>query len=166
VLFSIIAVDPGSIFFGISKFNGKEVEEVLDWHFKGKDIKIRYQEIALKLGRYLLENKADYYAVETTWFSSWAKNAQSAIKISIVRGIVIGAIFSSNIDAKLIDISPQETRSCFNLPRNATKEDIHNMLEREYGQIDAKEDGKDSIALGVAAYYKIKRSLITQTKFI
>jgi len=161
----IIAIDPGSIYFGLCELEDNNIQKIYDWHFKGKEIRIRYNKIAQKLSEYLNENKADYYAVETTWFSSWSKNAQSAIKISIVRGIVIGAIFTSNKEAKVVDISPQETRSTFNLPRNASKEDIHRAMEMEFGKEaleGSSEDGRDAAALGIAAYYKVKKSLLVQ----
>lgn len=163
-------MDPASIYFGISEIEDGKINYAKDFHFKGKDIKERYLQIALQLALFLKEAQIpDYYGIETTWFAPYAKNAASAIKISIVRGIVIGAIFSNNHEAKIIDVTPIEARSTFSLGRGAQKEDVHRAMQREHTYFDftkTTEDSRDACAIGLTAYYKAKQCQITQTQFL
>jgi Holliday junction resolvasome RuvABC endonuclease subunit len=102
---------------------------------------------------------ADYYAIEMPWVGF---NANVAIKLGQVRGMIIGEILCLNPKAKIVDITPMQIRTFLNIESKCKKEvmqeEINKMFEgrlTEVIKLGKNQDEIDSIGVAIAAYNKL-----------
>lgn len=154
---TLISVDPGSIKAGIAFFRDEKLAESEQIKLSGNDFYNHLRALKQAVERFLSKNpNTEYIAIETPFFG---RNPQVGLKLGQARGIVLALAFSYNL--RIIDISPQETRSYYGVKCNAKKEDYQKLVRLENTGKSFGEDEADAIAIGCTAISKIRRSMLT-----
>lgn len=159
---TIIAVDPGSTNAGIAYFEDEVLIDSEQLKFKAKDsFYNRLRSLKSSVERFFSNYGAmDYIALETQFIG---RNPQAGLKIGQARGIILALAF--DYDVKIIDISPQETRSHYGVKGNAKKEAYQQIVKLEVQSNKILgEDEADAIAIGSTAISKIKNARLLQLK--
>ena len=158
----IIGIDPGSVGLGICLLeNGTymgsvqiDVKKETDTFYERlKDIRCKVSVELKKFG------EADYYALEMPWVGF---NANVAIKLGQVRGLLVGQILEYCPNAQIIDITPMQIRAFLGIERKCKKEVMQEKINEMFkdklrGIIDLgkNQDEIDSIGVAIAAYNKL-----------
>jgi len=153
---SLIAVDPGSTNAGIAYFEHEKLIASEQLKFKPKDsFYNRLRGLKSSVEKFLSNYGAmDYIALETQFIGF---NPQAGIKIAQARGVILALAF--DYDVKIVDISPQETRSYYGVKGNAKKQAYQDIVKLEFQDSVIKgEDEADAIAIGSTAINKIKQA--------
>lgn len=147
-------MDPGSIKAGIAFFQDEKLVESEQLKLSGSTFYTHLRGLKSAVERFLSKyGNTGYIAIETPFFG---RNAQVGLKLGQARGIVLALAFS--YDLKIIDISPQETRSYYGVKGNAKKEDYQKLVKLENTGKSFGEDEADAIAIGCTAISKIRRA--------
>jgi crossover junction endodeoxyribonuclease RuvC len=150
-------VDPGSIKAGIAFFQDEKLVESEQLKLSGSTFYTHLRGLKSAVERFLSKyGNVDYFAIETPYFG---RNAQVGLKLGQARGIVLALAF--DYDVKIIDISPQETRSYYGVKGNAKKEDYQKLVKLENTGKSFGEDEADAVAIGCTAISKIKRARLS-----
>ena len=153
---NLIAVDPGSTNAGVAYFENSKLMCSEQLKFKPKDtFYTRLRGLKSSVERFFNRCGAmDYIAIETPYIGV---NPQSGIKVALARGIILAIAF--DYDVKIVDISPQETRSYYGVKGNAKKQAYQDIVKLEFQDSVIKgEDEADAIAIGSTAINKIKQA--------
>jgi crossover junction endodeoxyribonuclease RuvC len=151
---SLISVDPGSIQAGIAFFQDEKLIESEQLKLSGEGFYNHLRGLKSSVERFLSKyGNVDYFAIETPYFG---RNPQVGLKLGQARGIILALAFDYNV--KIIDISPQETRSYYGVKGNAKKEDYQKIVKLENINKSFGEDEADAIAVGFTAISKIKNA--------
>lgn len=158
----IVGIDPGSVGLGICLLeNGTYKGSVqIDVQKETDNFYERLRDIREKVDLALANfGPADYYALEMPWVGF---NANVAIKLGQVRGMIVGEILFLNPNAKIIDITPMQIRAFLNIERKCKKEvmqeEINKMFQGQLTDVIAlgkNQDEIDSIGVAIAAYNKL-----------
>jgi len=153
---NLLSVDPGSTHAGIAIFKNSELVYSEQFDFKAKDSfynRLRSLKSAVERVASQYSN-TDYWSIETPYIGV---NPQSGIKVALARGIILAIAF--DYDVKIVDISPQETRSYYGVKGNAKKQAYQDIVKLEFQDSVIKgEDEADAIAIGCTAINKIKQA--------
>jgi crossover junction endodeoxyribonuclease RuvC len=151
---SLISIDPGSTKIGLALFKNEKLVKSEQITLHGESFYARLRALKRAVARFFSESGIfGYLAIETPYIG---RNPQSGLKIGQARGIVLGLAF--NYDVKIIDISPQETRSYYGVKCNAKKEVYQKLVRLENNTKKFGEDEADAIAIGATAINKIKKA--------
>lgn len=157
-----MGIDPGSVGVGICMLESGTYKGSVQVKVK-KDSGDFYERLAKMREKVEFElanfGNADYYAIEMPWVGF---NANVAIKLGMVRGMIIGEILFRNPDAKIVDITPMQVRAFLGVERKCKKEIMQEAVNDLFqgklrSVIDAGEnqDEIDSIGIAIAAYNKL-----------
>jgi len=151
---NLTAIDPGTNNAGIAVFKDSKLIYSEQLKFKAKDsFYNRLRTLKSAIQRVCEDYSiSDYWAVETPYIG---RNPQSGLKIGQARGIILALAF--DYDVKIIDISPQETRSYYGVSGKSKKEDYQKIVKLEFNK-KFGEDEADAIAIGSTAISKIKQA--------
>jgi crossover junction endodeoxyribonuclease RuvC len=153
---SLVAIDPGSNSAGIAVFKQGKLVYSEQLNFKASDsFYVRLRALKQAVASVFLKfDISSFCAIETPFIG---QNPQVGLKLGQARGIILALAF--DYDVKIIDISPQETRSYYGVKGNAKKEDYQKIVKLEFaGKKILGEDEADAIAVGATALCKIKNA--------
>jgi Holliday junction resolvasome RuvABC endonuclease subunit len=156
---SLIAVDPGSNKAGIAFFQLGKLKYSEQLNFKASDsfynrlraLKWALERVCLSFGI------VDMFAIETPFIGH---NPQVGLKLGMARGLVLSLAFE--MEAKIIDVSPQQTRAYYGVSPRAKKQDYQKLVKLESGRKILGEDEADSIAIGYTALNLVKQKLLLE----
>jgi len=158
----IIGIDPGSVGVGICLLEGGTYmgSTQIDVKKESGDFYTRLREVRSKVSCELQRlGEADYYAIEMPWVGF---NANVAIKLGQVRGMIVGQILEYYPKAQIIDITPMQIRAFLNIERKCKKAEMHEELDRIFQGnlrpvivLGKNQDELDSIGIAIAAYNKL-----------
>jgi crossover junction endodeoxyribonuclease RuvC len=156
---NLISVDPGSTKAGIAFFQMGKLKYSEQLDFKVSDtfytrlraFKRALERVCLKFGI------VDYFAVETPFIGP---NPQVGLKLGMARGIVLSLAF--DMEAKIIDIAPQQTRAYYGVSIRSKKQDYQKLVKLEFPGKVRGEDEADAVAIGTTAHHLIKQKLLLE----
>ncbi len=157
----ILAFDPSTTNVGYAIYEDTLPFSLTLGHItpKDKDLKVRYKIISRKIKELLEERKPDIVGIETSFFG---RNVGVTSKLSVVRGIITGLVYSLT-EASIFEVTPAEERKAVGLPiRKADKVEVHKALKwqfKEYFEkFNATEDEMDALAVALSTKIKAKEA--------
>jgi Holliday junction resolvasome RuvABC endonuclease subunit len=152
----IIAVDPGLSKTGIVILLGQKLlyKELITLN---KDEWGRLRQIHERIRKITEQFQPDYLAIENQYLGF---NAGVAIKLSALRGIIMGAYWGYNIKGEIVLVSPLEAKSAMGvntkLKRDESKLAVRKMVELMYPELKGEEeDIIDAISIALGGFNKI-----------
>lgn len=105
----------------------------------------RLEKLNERFVKILKELSPDEVAVEDTFF---ARNAKSAFRLGIARGVAIGACLGKGI--RIFEYSPTQVKSVVTGYGRADKDQVKKMVELSLGRtVPLKHDATDAIAVAI-----------------
>lgn len=157
----ILAIDPSLSQTGMVLLNekGKIIkQEAIKTNLKDKDE--RYIIIVSKIAALALAEEPRVLAIETQFYSF---NAGSAIKLSKLRGMIIGMYKTLFPEGRVIEVSPMTAKAALGVKNGhfktgKSKDAVRQAVLKIYPELKkAEEDIIDACSIGLAAYLKIKQ---------
>lgn len=161
----ILAIDPSITQTGVILLNEKgkilkDRENAFVIKTNPKDKDERYFQILNKISALVIVNQPRVLAIETQFYSF---NAGSAIKLSKLRGMIIGMYKTILPEGRVIEVSPMTAKSALGVQnsyfkKGTSKEAVRKAVLKIYPELKkSEEDIIDSVAIGIAAYKIIKK---------
>jgi len=157
----IIGIDPGSVSLGIALIENRniiikdscqiELGNSLNFYERLSILRVALKQY---FDRQKNPTEIEYFGIEMPWVGF---NANVAIKLGQVRGVIIAIVQELFPWAKIIDITPMEMRTFLNINRKCKKEEMHKELKKFYPELENINnlDQLDSIAVALATQNKI-----------
>jgi crossover junction endodeoxyribonuclease RuvC len=146
----ILGIDPGSLHLGIGLIEKKGARVRLLFaetiHAPAKmEFFERLDFIHLRLKARIEELKPEEIAVEDTFF---AKNAQSAFKLGMARGVAVAACLGRGL--RIYEYAPTQVKSVVTGYGRADKEQVRKMVGLSLGsKLDLGFDATDALAVAL-----------------
>ena len=157
----ILAIDPSLTQTGIALLDkkGKIIFKGI-FKTKPKDKDERYFQIMEYIISLVIKYEPRVLAIETQFYSF---NVGGALKLSKLRGMIIGSYKTVIQEGKVIEISPMTAKSAFGVKnkhfeKGKSKEAVRKAVLKMYPKLkDAEEDIIDAVSIGWAGYLNIKK---------
>ena len=158
----ICGIDPGTRFtgYGVLEIKGNQVSYLAHGTIcpKGDDLPQRLKTVHLGIAEVLERFSPEEVAVETSFY---AKNAQTALKLGQVRGVIVLA--ASLLDIPVFEYTPTEVKKATCGYGRADKDQISQMVSALLKMPKIKShDATDALAVGIchSSSRKIRRLAI------
>lgn len=162
----IIGIDPGTEVtgFGIIEVSGNDYK-VIDYGCirppRGRKLTDRYLIIFNALEELLVKYEPDALAIETQYV---AKNAQSAIKLGMARGVAVVAAKRKGLP--IYEYTPSKAKKAVVGNGNASKQQVQGMIKMllKLPVLPTPEDAADALALAICHAQSIRYRELCNTE--